>query len=126
MYAYGRTLRREGELRLLALPAGADCEWYCVCNGPTPLATFKLLERAHSFFDAVCGAAPAAVSCGGRPQGCPSAADAVTDLATYRRRRGLRPLAAPAGDAPVGPSEERRRRAPGRDAGGPAREPVRG
>ena len=74
MYAYGRTLRREGELRLLALPAGADCEWYCVCNGPTPLATFKLLERAHSFFDAVCGAGPAAVACGGRPQGCPSAA----------------------------------------------------
>jgi hypothetical protein len=101
MYAYGRTLRRQGELRLLALPAGGGCEWYCVCNGPTPLATFKLLERAHSFFDAVSSAAPPAVSCEGRPQGRPSAAPGgVTDLAAYRRRRALRPLAA------AGPARE--------------------
>jgi hypothetical protein len=89
MHAYGRTLRREGDLSLLALPAGAGCEWYCVCNGPTPLGTFALLDRATSFFDAVRGALPDGGG-GGRDARHPPAGGAVTDLAAYRRRRRRR------------------------------------
>ena len=99
MHAYGRTLRREGDLRLLALPTGAGCEWYCVCNGPTPIGTFRLLERSRFSFDAVCGApgapgAPGGPAAPGAPPGLPAppgpgAPAGVTDLAAYRRRRAV-------------------------------------
>ena len=108
MHAYGRTLRREGDLTLLALPATAGCEWYCVCNGPTPLGTFTLLDRATSFFDAVSGARPTG-SAGGsgwasrRP---PARPGEVTDLAAYRRRRGRRLPGATHGEGEAVRSEE--------------------
>jgi hypothetical protein len=107
MHAYGRTLRREGDLTLLALPATAGCEWYCVCNGPTPLGTFTLLSRAMSFFAAVSGARPAGSGGSGRADRRPPARPGeVTDLAAYRQRRGRRSPGAPHGDGAAVRSEE--------------------
>lgn len=82
-HAYGRTLRRSGDLVLLALPVGAGLERYCVATGETPLATFAGAGPAVAFFEALCAAD------GGAPgESTPrDAGGKVTDLAAYRRAR---------------------------------------
>jgi hypothetical protein len=88
MHAYGRTLRRAGDLRLLALPVGAGRECYCVADGLEPLATFPTLERALAFFQA---SREATREAGAGPRG---GAGGVTDLTAYRLRRHRRRRAA--------------------------------
>ena len=90
MHAYGRTLRRAGDLRLLALPVGAGRERYCVAAGLEPLATFPALERALAFFQAIREATQSAGD-GAGPRG---GAGGVTDLTAYRLRRHRRRKAA--------------------------------
>jgi hypothetical protein len=81
MHAYGRTLRRVGDLRLLALPGDDGRDRYCVADGPDPIAAYPTLAQALAAFGAVCGATDAAAH---RRQ---LTAGGVTDLAAYRLRR---------------------------------------
>ena len=80
MHAFGRTLRRVGDLRLLGLPVGSGCERYGIADGFEPVATYPTLEQARAAFEAVCEA---------------TAASGVTDLTAFRRRRGESPAGAP-------------------------------
>ena len=74
MHAYGRTLRRVGDLYLLALPGDAGRERYCVAEGPDPIVTYPTLEQALGAFEAIREATDAEVH---RRQ---FAAGGVTDL----------------------------------------------
>jgi hypothetical protein len=81
VHAYGRTLRRAGDLRLLALPGDDGRDRYCVADGLEPVVTCPTLEQALAAFEAVCDATAAAAH---RQQ---LAASGVVDLAAYRLRR---------------------------------------
>ena len=99
----GRTLRQAGDLRLLALPVGAEpSERYCMATGGLPLATFNR-STAAAFFEAlrVAGAADARPPLEGPGQ--------VTDLAASGAggragRRGRRHRGAGPGQQPLSPA----------------------
>ena len=96
MHAYGRTLRRAGDLGLLALPIGDGRDRYYLTDGPALVATSASLEQALAAFAAMCDATDAAAP---RQR---LAASGVIDLAAERARR--RPFGdAPAGRPPAGP-----------------------
>jgi hypothetical protein len=80
-YAFGRTLRRVGDLRLLGLPVGPGRERYGVADGFEPLAAYPTLEQALAAFEAVREATDDAAH---RRR---LAAGGVADPAAYRRRR---------------------------------------
>jgi hypothetical protein len=90
VHAFGRTLRRVGDLRLLGLPVGSGRERYCVADGFEPVATFPTLEHALAAFEAVCEA---------------TAASGVADPAAFRLRRGRPRGRAPRGRRPSGAVE---------------------
>jgi hypothetical protein len=111
VHAFGRTLRRVGDLYLLALPVGDGRERYCVAAGETPLAVFAAVGPAAAFFEALCAAGAPPHPTRGGPGG-------VTDLAAYRAARAYSgppgapgPVAA-ASPEPVSPTARRPR--PGR------------
>jgi hypothetical protein len=81
VHAFGRTLRRAGDLRLLALPVGPGRERFCVAAGGAPLATFAAAAPAVAFFEAL---RAVGVEAARPPQG---GTGRVTDLAAYRRRQ---------------------------------------
>jgi hypothetical protein len=110
MDAHGRTLRRWGDLRLVAAPAAGGPERYAVVQGEgAPLGTFAAQAAAVAFFEALraawiaqgAGAAPGAAPAGAldaaragawarRAEGerlRQAEAAGVTDLAAYRRAR---------------------------------------
>jgi hypothetical protein len=97
VHAYGRTLRRAGDLVLLALPVGPGRERFCVAAGGAPLATFAAASPAVAFFEALRAAGTVADA---RPPQAGSGG--VTDLAAYRAARAPRPRRAAGG--PGGPA----------------------
>jgi hypothetical protein len=84
VHAYGRTLRRAGDLRLLALPGEDGRERYCVADGLEPIGAFPTLAQAAAAFEAVCEATAAAAR---RRE---LAARGIADLTAYRLRRRRR------------------------------------
>jgi hypothetical protein len=99
VHAYGRTLRRVGDLCLLALPVDDGRERFCVTDGLELVVLYPTLEQALAVFEAVCGAADVAAH---RRQ---LAASGVTDLTTYRLQRRRPRGDAPKGSAPAGAEE---------------------
>jgi hypothetical protein len=90
VHAFGRTLRRVGDLRLLGLPVGSGRERYGVADGFEPVAAFPTLEHARAAFEAVCEAA---------------AVSGVTDLTAFRLRRRRPRGGATQGHRPPGAEE---------------------
>jgi hypothetical protein len=111
VHAYGRTLRRVGDLRLLGLPVGSGRERYGVADGFEPVATYPTLEQALAAFEAVCDA---------------TAASGVTDPAAFRLRRGRPRGSAPQGRRPSGAMEPERAAPPGPTAAAATEPRVRG
>jgi hypothetical protein len=100
MHAYGRTLRRAGDLRLLALPVDGGRERFCVAEGLEPVAAYPTLEQARAAFEAICLATDAATH---RRQ---LAASGIVDLTAYRLRQRRRPHGdATDGHRPTQPEE---------------------
>jgi hypothetical protein len=110
VHAFGRTLRRVGDLRLLGLPVGSGRERYGVADGFEPLATYPTLEQALAAFEAVREA---------------TAASGVTDPAAFRLRRGRPRGRAPRG-RPSGAAEPERAAPPGPPAAAATEPRVRG
>ena len=102
MHAYGHTLRRVGDLRLLALPGEDGRARYCVAEGLEPLVTCPTLGQALGVFEALREEAAA------EAQRRRLAAGGVADLTAYRLRRPRRRRhrgSAPKGPRPSGAEE---------------------
>ena len=99
MHAYGRTLRRVGDLRLLALPVDDGRDRYCVTDGRELVVVYPTLEPALAAFGAVCAAADEAAHLR------QLAARGVADLTAYRRRRRRPRGGATEGPRPAGAGE---------------------